>query len=914
MRGGRGTLLVVVLILLFVGLEAVPFYTDWLWFEEVGYASVFLRVVTLRGSLFLVVGLASFLFLWGNLRAAAYARPPDVFWELEEPLGLPSRVILEPLLQRALIPLTIALALLFGLSASAEWQMLLAYLHAQPFGGAPDPIFQRDIGFYVFRLPLWRRALDWVFLLVGCTLLVTGFLYFLGRVLVLTARGPVITARARAHLLGLLAVLLFAKAVDFHLDRFELLYSQRGAVLGAMYTDVNATLPALSLLAALAALVGAAALLQVFWRGARTVFAGLVVLGVGWIVGVWAYPALVQRIRVAPNALVAESPFIAHHIRFTRQAFALDRIEERDFPARESLEPSDLARNAATLRNVRLWDHGPVLATFAQLQEIRTYYRFVDVDNDRYLIGGDYRQLMLSARELSYQNLPRDPQGRDADRQWINEHLQYTHGYGAVVGPVNRITPEGLPELFIRDIPPVSTIPVKVTRPEIYYGEIANEYVFVGTRSREIDYPAGDENVYTTYQGRGGVPVHSFWRRLLLAVRFGSYRILLSDEISADSRAMYYRQVGERVRRVAPFLRFDADPYLVIRPDGTLVWIIDAYTTTHRFPYAERVSGFGNYVRNSVKAVVDAYHGTLSFYLADPQDPLARVYAAAFPGLFRPLGEMPEDLRAHIRYPAGLFAIQARMYATYHMQDPRVFYNKEDLWSIPRRQESGRDREIEPYYTIMRLPGERQEEFVLLTLFTPLRRDNMIAWLAARSDGEQYGRLFAFLFPKQRLVYGPRQIAARIDQDPVIAQQLTLWNQRGSTVIRGSLLAIPIEESLIYIEPMYLAAEKGSIPELKRVFVAYGTQIAMEETLEASLQAIFGRRPSLAAAPTPEGLPRAAGSAGDTVGVLVGRAWEAWARAQESLRRGDWTAYGEAQKRLEEALRSLRERTGAPGR
>ncbi len=912
MRQSRGTLLLVLLVLLFAALEAVPFYTDWLWFEEVGYSAVFLRVVTLRGSLFLLVGLASLLFIGINLRAAAYARPPDVFWELEEPLGLPSRVILEPLLRRALVPVTLAVSLLFGLAASTEWQTLVAYQHGQRFGGAPDPIFQRDIGFYVFTLPLWQRVLDWVFLVVGFSLLATTLIYFLGRVLVLTARGPVITARARAHLLVLLALLLFAKAVDFYLDRFELLYSQRGAVFGAMYTDVHATLPALSFLAVLAALVGVVALLQILRRGARPVFAGLVVLAAGWLVGVWAYPAFVQRLRVAPNALVAESPFIGHHIRLTRQAFALDRIEERDFPARESLEPGDLDRNATTLRNVRLWDHAPLLATFAQLQEIRTYYRFVDVDNDRYKLGDDYRQVMLSARELSYQNLPRDAQGRDADRQWINEHLQYTHGYGVVMGPVNRITAEGLPELFIRDIPPVSTIPLRITRPEIYYGEVANEYVFVVTRSREIDYPSGDENVYTTYQGRGGVPVGSFWRRLLLSLRFGSYRILLSDEITAESRAMYYRQIGERVRRIAPFLHFDADPYLVIRADGSLAWLLDAYTITSRFPYAERTPGFGNYVRNSVKAVVDAYHGSVTFYVADAQDPLIRVYAQAFPGLLRPLGQMPADLRAHIRYPAGLFAAQARMYATYHMQDPRVFYNKEDLWSIPRRVEGGREREIEPYSTIMRLPGEAREEFVLLTLFTPLRRDNMIAWLGARADGEQYGRLTAFLFPKQRLVYGPRQIAARIDQDPIISQQLSLWNQRGSGVIRGSLLAIPIEESLIYVEPMYLAAEKGSIPELKRVFVAYGNQIAMEETLEASLQAIFGRRPHAGVASLPGGSPSPPG--GDGLPAVVGRAWEAWTRAQESLRRGDWSAYGEAQKRLEEALRTLRERAAAPAR
>ncbi|HSE94823.1 MAG TPA: UPF0182 family protein [Methylomirabilota bacterium] len=897
-------------VLLVVALEAVPFYTDWLWFGEVGYQSVFLSVAGLRGALLLTVGVGAFLFVAGNLRAAARVRPPDVFWELEEPLGLPSRLVLEPFLRRLLTPVAMAAALLFGATASGDWQALLLYRHAEPFG-IRDPLFGHDIGFYVFRLPWWHRTLSLAFALIGVTLLLTALVYFLGRVLVLTPRGPIIAARARAHLLGLVALLLFTKAVDFYLDRYELLYSQRGGVVGATFADVHATLPALGVLAGLAGVCGVVALVQVFRRGTRPVLLGLGILVVAWLLGAWAYPAVVHRLRVAPNALVLESPYIAHHIRLTRQAFALDRIDERDFPARETLDAADLARNAGTLRNVRLWDHAPLLRTFGQLQEIRTYYRFVDVDNDRYEIDGEYRQVMLSVRELSYQNLPRDPQGRDTDRQWINEHLQYTHGYGAVVGPVNQITREGLPALFIKDIPPVSSVSLRVTRPEIYFGELSNDYVFVRTRSQEIDYPAGDENVYTSYQGRGGVQVGGLGRRLLLSLRFGSYRILLSNEIGADSRVLFHRQVGERVRRIAPFFRFDTDPYPVIRPDGTVVWIVDGYTVTDRFPYAERVPGWGSYVRNSVKAVVDAYHGTVTLYRADVEDPVAAAYARAFPGLLQPLEALPVDLRAHLRYPAAFFAAQARMYATYHMQDPRVFYNKEDLWSTPPARDAVREGDVDPYYTVMRLPGEPREEFVLLVPFTPLRRDNMIAWLAARSDGAHYGRLVAFLFPKQRLVFGPRQIAARIDQDPIISQQVSLWNQRGSTVLRGSLLAIPIEESLIYVEPLYLAAERGSIPELKRVLVAYGTQIAMEESLEGSLQAIFGRRPR-DAVPAPDTARRdqAPGAVTDRVGNLVGEAWEAWSRAQESLRRGDWTSYGEAQRRLEDALRALRDRTG----
>jgi uncharacterized protein len=902
----RATLLIVIGVAAVLALEAVPFYTDWLWFEEVGYVAVFLRIAATRGGILIAVGVLTFLFLLANLRAAVRSRPPDVFWELEEPLGLPSRVVLEPLVQRLLKPAIAVVSFLVGLSASAEWQTVLLYRNLQPFG-VVDPLFRQDVAFYVFQLPLWQRGLSWVFGVLLLALASTALVYFLGRVLVLTARGPVITVRARAHLLSLLALLLFAKAADFWLDRYALLYSQRGAVLGATYTDVHATLPALKWLAVLTVLCGLTALVHVFRRSTRPVLVGLGVLAVGWIGGLWAFPTLVQRLRVAPNALVAESPYIAHHIQLTRRAFALDRIEEREFPARETLTAADLARNAPTIKNVRLWDHAPLLATFAQLQEIRTYYRFVDVDNDRYVIDGEFQQVMLSARELSYQNLPRDVQGRDADRQWINEHLQYTHGYGTVVGPVNRITAEGLPELYVKDIPPVPTTKsLQITRPEIYYGEVSNEYVFVRTRSQEIDYPAGDENVYATYQGLGGVQVGSFWRRLLLSIRFGSYRILLSPEITSESRVLFHRQIGERVRRIAPFFRFDSDPYFVIRADGRLAWILDGYTATDRFPYAERVPGLGNYVRNAVKVVVDAYDGSVRFYLADTQDPLVQAYAGAFPGLLAPIEAMPPDLRAHVRYPAGFFGIQARMYATYHMQDPRVFYNKEDLWSGPRVAEGGRERELDPYYTIMRIPGESREEFVLLMPFTPLRRDNMIAWLAARSDGPAYGRLVAFLFPKQRLVYGPRQIAARIDQDAVISQQITLWSQRGSTVIRGSLLAIPVEESLLYVQPLYLAAEKGSIPELKRVIVAHGNQIAMSETLDGALQTIFGGRPSApVVSPVVPGPPQAGA---ENVAGLVTRAWEAWSRGQDALRRGDWGAYGDAQRGLEEALKTLRER------
>ncbi|MBZ0170647.1 hypothetical protein MELA_01414 [Candidatus Methylomirabilis lanthanidiphila] len=891
LKGRQIALLLLVLVVFAVGSQTVPLYSDWLWFEEVKLPKVFLTVLTTQLTLAVAFGLIFAILVYVNLYMASRLTTTDVLLEVEDRFGLPSRLVIEPYFRPLLIPGAFGLGVLSAFRASAAWEHYIRFANAQPFGIA-DPIFQEDVGFYVFKLPFLSFLYSWLITSVVLILLLTAVTYLLFRGIQITARGPIIARPARTHLLVLAALLFLIKAVGYRLDTYQLLYAPGGMVFGAGYSAINANLPALNFLTTLAIFVALLCLAQIFYHGWKLVLVGLGMLVVGSVIGLGLYPGFIQRFRVVPNEIVAESPYITHNIQFTRQAYGLDRIEEREFPAEETLTREELRRNDLTIKNIRLWDHRPLLTTYGQLQEIRTYYKFMDVDNDRYLIDGEYRQVMLSAREMSYQHLP--------GRSWINEHLIFTHGYGVVFGPVNRITPEGLPEFLIKDIPPVSTTPIKVTRPEIYFGEVANDYVIVKTQAQELDYPSGDKNVYSTYTGEGGVPLTSLGRKLLFATRFGTLKFLLSKDLTSDSRIMYHRQISERVKKAAPFLTFDRDAYLVIARDGRLFWIIDAYTTSDMYPYSEPIRGVGNYIRNSVKAVVDAYNGSVSFYMADPTDPVIKAYDRAFPGLFQPLEAMPDDLKAHLRYPQGMFNVQARLYSTYHMRDPQVFYNKEDLWSIPA--------EMEPYYTIMRLPDETKEEFILLLPFTPNKKDNMIAWLAARSDPPHYGKLTAFNFPKAKLVYGPRQINARIDQDSFISQQLSLWSQRGSTVIRGSMLAIPIERSLLYVQPLYLAAEKGSLPELKRIIVAHGNQIAMEENLESALARVFGgavRGSVEARIPSGAGAPPAIDS---SLKALAARASDHFTRAQELLRQGNFAGYGEEVKRLESALKELRTR------
>jgi uncharacterized membrane protein (UPF0182 family) len=917
MKARQWALAVLVAAVLFYP-TAARWYTEWLWYGEVGYRSVF-WVPFLSGTAVAAAAAVSvFLILYLNARPLLRLRPIARVVELRAVGGTRTyRRIVEGLTPARLAALLIAaVAVMAGLGAAADWSVFQAFLHQSAFG-TRDPVFNRDIAFYVFSLPAYQAVYGWLFAWFFVALLGAAVAYYLDLV-PLAIRGVwAIPRGTRVHLSVLAGILVLLRGAGFWLDRYGVLYSPHGAVYGAGYTDLHATLPVLGVLTVLSAVTGVLLLASTRARTMRTAIGALVVLLVFWIAGTVFYPAFVQQVEVAPNELDREQPYIRNSIASTLRAYGLDAVQEQSFPATLSLTPAAVEANHTILDSVRLWDYRPLLRTYAQLQSLRLYYTFTDVGIDRYHIGGHEQQVMLSARELDINRLP------DQARTWVNDHLVFTHGFGLVMTPVNRISAEGLPEFYIKDIPPTSSVGLTVTRPELYYSLVTTPYVVVNTRTKELDYAQGDQNVYTTYAGHGGVPLSAPLARLAFASRFGAASLLLSTDITPASRVLFHRDVRDRVMRVAPFLHLDNDPYLVL-VDGRLFWIVDGYTTTSMYPYSRPTGGL-NYIRNSVKAVVDAYEGTVRLYVIDPADPLIQTYGRIFPGLLRPFGEMPPALAAHIRYPVDLFTIQAEVYATFHMKDPRVFYNREDLWGTPTELFGGSPQPVEPYYVNLKLDPSRGEEFALILPFTPSGKDNMVAWMAARSDPPNYGRLLVYRFPKDTTVFGPMQIEARINQDPTISSQLTLWNQQGSQVIRGNLLVVPMADSLLYIEPLYLQAEGSALPELKRVIVAYGSQIAMEPTLEQAVARIFGALPAAPASPgapatvapasppTPGPSVRVpAGADSARVAALVADANAHYARAQAALKAGDFATYGQEISALGRTLSELQRITGTP--
>ncbi|MFC1987858.1 UPF0182 family protein [Chloroflexota bacterium] len=893
---GITSLLLGLLALFIIVNVAKGVYSEWLWFNSLGYSSIYATILTTKVVIFFSAAIIFALLFLGNMVLATrlVTKTEAHFW----PWAIVSQ--LRSIIRLNVILGTILLSLIFGMTAQGSWETVLRFFNGQPFGIA-DPVFHREISFYVFSLPFLQSLRGWLLGALIITLLGTSGVYslsYMAQRLKFDFARPVL-----AHLGVLVIAILGLFAWGYWLNIWELVFSTHGVIFGASYADINARLPAQWILLVVVLLFMVLILVAAWRRKYRWVlygFGGWIAAGI--IFG-GIFPGLVQRLQVEPNELVRERPYIDYNIQFTRQAFALDRIEEKPFPAEGTPTPQDIIQNEATIENIRLWDPRPLKDTYNQIQSIRLYYDFNDVDIDRYTINDEYRQVMLSARELSAEKLAGQAQ------TWVNRKLQFTHGYGVVLSPVNEITAQGLPVLLLKDIPPVGDF--NIEQPQIYFGEKTNGYVIVKTNTQEFDYPMGEDNVYGRYEGDDGVSLSSFIRRFVYAWQLGDFNILISSELTPESRVLYYRNIKERVSHLAPFLSLDNDPYLVIM-DGRLFWVQDAYTTTNRYPYSTPVQGGLNYIRNSVKAVIDAYNGTVTFYVTDPEDPLIQTYQAIFPRLFVSAEQMPESLRVHLRYPEDMFKLQTVVYQSYHMRDARVFYNKEDLWAVPREVYFGSEQSVQPYYVIMSLPDEDRAEFLLILPFTPVNKNNAISWLAARCDGENYGKLLAYNFPKEGLVYGPSQIENRIGQDTVITEQLALWGRGGSRVIRGNLLLIPLGESFIYVEPVFLQAEAGGLPELKRVIVATGEQIAMAPTLRESLATIFGSgvSPGVPAVkpPTPAG-PEAPVTAEIT--SLIKEAQQHYDKAQQYLKAGNWADYGSELDALKAVLERLADLTAA---
>lgn len=886
--------------------------TESWWFAAVNFSEVFWTKITWQIALWLATFVVYGLFLWLNYWLAIRFTSDRSFSFLTGTEFEPYTKTVSKLTATVLIFLVATSAA----SASAGfWSTTLKFINATEYGRS-DPIYSRDLGFYLFQLPFYEGLQTWLFTLSICGLVTAIAVYVLKGVVgfgfvIPNLRGQRLSGQKlklerrwqnnfqnsqKTHLILLLAAIALIVAFDFWLKRYELLYSAEGVIWGAGYTDTHARLFSYWVMGIGAIVLGVFLTVAVWLRRTMLPLYGIAFYLLVLFLVNGVYPELQQRFSVEPNELDKELPYIEHSLEFTREAYDLEAIATSEYPVSSELTAQVVQQQEGTIQNVRLWDYRPLLSTYRQLQEIRPYYLFNDVDIDRYTIEGNYRQVMLSARELSYERIPQRA------KTWVNQRLKYTHGYGMVMSPVNRVTSDGLPELFIKNIPPQSQIDLEVEQPAIYYGEETEDYIFTGTTTPEFDFPQGNQNAFTKYDGAGGVPIPNLFRKLAYAYDLGSLKILISNYFTNDSRLHYYRSIQERIDRVAPFLKFDRDPYITLI-DGKLQWIIDAYTTSDRFPYSEPVEPGTNYVRNSVKVLVDAKDGTMQFLAVDENEPVLATYRKIFPSLFQSVDTVSPQVRNHFRYPLDLFKIQAQMYLAYHMNDPQVFYNREDLWRFATENYEGNQQAIEPYYQIMNLPGESQEEFVLILPFTPVNKDNMIAWMAARSDGDNYGKTLLYEFPKQKLVYGPFQIEARIDQNPEISQQLTLWSQKGSRVIRGDLLVIPIDGALLYVEPVYLRAEQGELPELRRVIVAYDKEVVMRPTLEESLTALFGneRSPQIA---TPS-RARAIDDATDS--NLIQQAAEAFNRAETAQKEGNWAEYGRYQQQLKQIIQQLQE-------
>tara|TARA_Y100000031_G_scaffold749_2_gene1000 strand:- start:859 stop:3528 length:2670 start_codon:yes stop_codon:yes gene_type:complete len=859
-------------------------YAEWLWFESLNYLSVFKTVLFSKITLGAAVFISFFIFLLLNFMILK--RRADIVH------------------QKIYLVIIFIVSLFAGLLSTTYWFTVLRFLNYVNFGFV-DPLFRNDIGFYIFVLPFYNFVLGILLFLLAAILTITAVTYLFT---IKTKKAPKpdikegmsfgfeqpfqqikieVPKKGRSHLAFLGGLLLIIFAAFFYLKRYSILFSQRGAVFGAGFTDITITLPLYTILAALTVITAFIAFAYIYNQNTKLLVGSIALILVVSFGGNIVAGA-VQSLYVQPNEFNLEEPYIKQNIKHTLFAYDINNVDTRDFPVTYDLTINDINKNKATIDNVRLWDWRPLLTTNRQIQLFRTYYEFLDVDVDRYKLDNKLRQLMVSPRELDQNQLA------DKAKTWVNEKLVYTHGYGVVVSPVNKVSNEGLPELFVKDIPSkVEYKELRIAQPRIYFGEQSNDFIIVNTKSNEFDYPLGNENVFTSYNGTDGIKLSNILKKAIFSIKLGSLNLFISSAVTKESKVLLNRDIIERVNTLAPFLQYDTDPYVVIN-DGKLFWIIDAYTTSNDFPYSENIGI--NYIRNAVKVVIDAYNGNADFYIIDKEDPLIQNYAKIFPKLFKDFEDMPNGLKEHIRYPEDLMRVQMRIYGTYHMKDTQVFYNREDVWRTPNEIYSSNEVELRPYYIILKLPDAEKEGFFLITPLIPRGKENMVAWFVAHSDPDNYGKLEVFRLSKQELTYGPMQIEARIDQDTEISQLLTLWDQQGSEVIRGNLLTIPLEQSFLYIEPVYLkASAAGALPQLKRVIVAYEDKVAMEETLQDALEVIFkgkiGKAKKKESVQMPETLPEKFKQASDL-----------YKESQDALTQGNFAEYAE---KIEELGRIL---------
>ena len=872
----------------------------WLWMGELGFRGIFWTLLRTQWTMFGSAFLVAFLYLGINLWQAVRDRPSALAARRGKNAALSSAVpdALQSLADassgflRLVAALgSVAVALLFAISFYARWDTYLRFRHGASVG-VGDPLFGVDLGFYIFRLPFYTLLQSTFMTLAVLTLLaVLGTYIAFGLLRFKDDQKIAISDRAVRHLSVLLAIVIADAGLGFFFDHYQLVYSTLGVVYGAGYAADHVTRLSLWFMVAISAAACVLLAVNCFRRRSGALLIGSAVYAVSYLVAVQLLPVAFEKFVVQPNELGLESPYLKKYIDSTRKAYQLDAIDEIAYPALTDLTASVVARNKDTLQNVRLWDSRPLLQTYEQTQAIRLYYQFYNVAVDRYHLADGYHQVMLSTRELA-QELPLQA------RTWVNERLQFTHGYDLVMSFVSKTVGGGFPDYLLQNVPAESGYGLGIEQPSIYYGESTAGYRIVATGIKEFDYPKGNDNVYTSYRGKGGIPIDGFWRKLLFAWTQGDVNILLTSYITPESRIQIWRRAQERVAQIAPFLRLDSDPYPVLS-GGRLYWIQDAYTVSDAYPYSNvlRTANGGslNYIRNSVKVVVDMYDGSVTFYLMDPKDPILAAYRRAFPGVFKDLNELTPDLKSHLRYPEDQFAIQADEYKTFHMTDPQVFYNREDLWVSPNETYSGASAPMEPYYILMKLPGSDRLEYLLMTPFTPQNRDNMISWLAARCDFPGYGKTVFYQLPKEKLVYGPSQIEAMINQNTTISQQLTLWDQRGSRVIRGKLIVTPIENSFLYIVPLYLQAEGANFPQLKRVIAVAGDKVAMQPTLDAALGDLFGS----SVAPGTSAAPAMTGTA---LQPALEQARKMFDKAQKAMQQGDWTTFGTAMQGLEHQL------------